>query len=196
MNNKKINLIISILVAVVLLIPAKKYLQKPKDIQVKLELKQTKDIVLQLFYTQNLKTNFSEKDSIIQKIPVKKGEFQTIVIDLKNIDVLEKLRVDLGAYPEKIAIKKLEILGVKDINIPIEKLSTYPMNQIEDKKINNGILELDSNLIDPFIILDSKIIRNSKGVILSYPKIIGAFLLLFFVIYFILGIIQKNKRNN
>ena len=196
MNNKKIKLIVSILVAFILLIPAKKYFQEPRDIQVKIELKQSKNMNLQIFYTQNLKVNFNEKDSVILKIPAEKNRFKTVEINLKNIEVLEKLRIDLGEAPEKVLIKKIEILGVKDINIPMEKLITYPMNQIESKKLNNGVLELDSNLVDPFIILDSKAINNSKGVILNYPKALVAFLILFFGVYFIIGIIQKNKKND
>lgn len=196
MNNKKINLIIAVLIALILLIPTKQYLQKPRDIQVRLELEQSKNLELQVFYTQNSKINFNEKDSVRLKVPADRNNFKTVVIDLKNIDVVEKLRIDLGAYPEKISIKKLEILGAKDINIPMEKLLTYPMNQIEDKKLNNGVLELESNLVDPFIILDSKAINNSKGVILSYPKAIVAFLILFFGVYFIIGLIQKNKKND
>lgn len=112
MKKKLIFLIVSFLIAISLFFSLKKCFGEKNDIELKIDLKLEKDIIFQTFFTQSKDINFNEKDSLRQKI---KGNshFQKISVDLKNVNKLEKLRLDFGEYPGEVYIKSIKIQGEK-----------------------------------------------------------------------------------
>lgn len=193
MKKKLIFLIVSFLIAISLFFSLKKCFGEKNDIELKIDLKLEKDIIFQTFFTQSKDINFNEKDSLRQKI---KGNshFQKISVDLKNVNKLEKLRLDFGEYPGEVYIKSIEIQGEKKINIKLSDMLRFRKNQIEELSLDNNILKIKSNLVDPYIILEDNLVSNTQSIRFNYLESFTFLLLSSLIFYRLLAYIDRKKE--
>lgn len=193
MKKKLIFLIVSFLIAISLFFSLKKCFGEKNDIELKIDLKLEKDIIFQTFFTQSKDINFNEKDSLRQKI---KGNshFQKISVDLKNVNKLEKLRLDFGEYPGEVYIKSIKIQGEKKINIKLSDMLRFRKNQIEELSLDNNILKIKSNLVDPYIILEDNLVSNTQSIRFNYLESFTFLLLSSLIFYRLLVYIDRKKE--
>lgn len=149
----------SFILTSIFILEIKEFISEKRDILVEVKISNEKKIKGQIFYTERLKDNFNEKESFRKDIEASE-KFQNIVFDLKNVEKLEKLRIDFGEYPQLIKIKEIKIIGKKEIIISVDKILKFSSNQLDSKEIKNGELYIYSNHVDPFIVLDSNLIQN------------------------------------
>ena len=162
----------SFILTSIFLLEIKDFIVEKRDILIEVKISNEKKIKGQIFYTERLKDNFNEKESFRKDIEASE-KFQNIVFDLKNVEKLEKLRIDFGEYPQLIKIKEIKIIGKKEIIISVDQILKFSANQLDSKEIKNGELYIYSNQADPFIILDSNLIQNESKINLDVLLLIS-----------------------
>lgn len=192
-KNKKIMLlIISLIISLISFWNLKEYFIITKDINLEINLLNKKDMNFQVFYTQDLNKNFNEIESFRTKI-VGKNDFQIYKLNLKGVENLKKLRVDLGERPEEIVIKNIKIIGDKKIIISPKDLVKSLRNDIEKEEIKKDTIILSSNKNDPYIVLDSKLIENEKIKEFDILQSITLISVIFFGVLKLLEYIDKKR---
>ena len=193
--NKKIKIILMcLLISLTIFWGVKKYINVFKNIRIEIDLMVQKDLDFQLFYTQDLNKNFNETESIKTKIEASPG-FKKIYFDLKKVEKIEKLRIDLGEFPGELSIKIIKISGNKKIELNPKTILNFFKNEIENMKIVNNRLLVSSNSKDPYIILDSNLIKIKRLKTYDISQSITILIVTFFGAYKLINYIDKKKRN-
>ncbi|MGL5278342.1 MAG: alginate O-acetyltransferase AlgX-related protein [Cetobacterium sp.] len=192
-NKKIILLIISLIISLISFWNLKEYLEINRDIKLQITLLNKKDMNFQIFYTQDVDKPFNEIESFRDKI-LGKNEFQKLVLELKDVENLKKLRIDLGEAPGEIKIKEIKIIGDKKIFISPKDLIKFSKNHIEKEEVNKDTIILQSNQIDPYIILNNDLIENKKNKEFDILQSITLISIIFFGVFKLLEYADK-KRN-
>lgn len=191
-NKRIILLVISLIISLISFWNLKGYLKINRDIKLQITLLNKKDMNFQVFYTQDINKPFNEIESFRDKI-LGKNKFQKFELKLKDIENLKKLRIDLGEAPGEIIIKDIKIIGDKKIVIFPEDLIKSSKNDVEKEEIKKEMIILSSNKIDPYIILNNKLIENKKIKEFDILQSITLIIIIFFGIFKLLEYIDKKR---
>lgn len=196
MKNKenKILIIISLLIALGSFWSLKKYVIISEDIKLEIVLLNRKNTNFQVFYTQNLNKEFNEIESFKKKV-IGKNKFQKVILDLKDIETLQKIKIDLGDLSEGVIIKNLKIIGEKNNTIFFKDFSQIKKFNIEEEKVTKDGLILKSTQDNPYIILEKKIIENKKNNRFDILQSINLIIIVFLVVYKFIKYLDKKKIN-
>ena len=183
--------IISFVLTFLLLILIKGVIIKNNGIDVVLDLKSSKDVEIQLFYTTKTTDGFTEENS--KKISLVKSESMEKLTANLNINKIKMLRIDFGEYPGVIDLENIQINGKKKINVNLSELKNYNKNQIKDIIVNKNSVSILSDSADPYIIIDDLDTEglSSMDILLTFTFLV----LFYFLIYkFLLYLKIKKMR--
>ena len=137
----------AIALSVALLMPDKLFPAKAVPFKVIFDSTVQKNIVFQVFYTLTPKENFNEKHSA--KFSVSPGS-RRVLINIQEPHI-SRFRFDFGGYPGEVTIKNLQLAGSRTVAFSnFDKFSFN--NHIQKYEKNNGVLTIQSDTADPFIV--------------------------------------------
>ncbi|MGL5796929.1 MAG: alginate O-acetyltransferase AlgX-related protein [Cetobacterium sp.] len=186
-------LAISLLISIGTLLFFKPFISVKKDIELQLVLKTEQGFDFQIFYTQDKNKGFNEIESFRKKI-LGNDSYQSIKIPLKDVQNLEKLRIDFGTNPGELYLKKIGIVGEKNSKIELKDILSFWMYGIDDLIQQKNSLKIVSNKIDPQIVLKDELVKNVPKKSFDYLQSLTLFITIFFVVYKILMYFNLKKE--
>lgn len=160
------------------------------DIKVSMSLIAEKPFNLQIFYAKNADDGFSENNSLIKKLV---PDINDLEITIDSLSEISRLRIDFGSDPGVILVSNIKVSGDNDIFFSLDNTEEYSYNQLYFQERKNGLSELNSNLPDPFVQINSPFNIKSKTRTLNVIKT-SCVLFLYFILWIVLlSLIEKRK---
>ncbi|MBQ8481523.1 MAG: hypothetical protein IJ532_03210 [Alphaproteobacteria bacterium] len=145
-NKNLMNVICGAVVAVIATAASYSYWHDT-NIRVTFHADSEKELNYQVFYTDNERPGFNEKQSVRQIVPAG-SHCVKIVVPTEKIG---RFRLDPGAKPEKLTIKNLKVSG--DETIEFTDFDNYKYLNIKEHTANeDGSLTIVSDHGDPYIV--------------------------------------------
>ena len=125
---------ISLLIVLLVIFLIKNRLTLDNGIDVVIFMNNSKDMVIQAYYTDDVGKNANEDESV-KKISVgsKSDKFKKVKLNLPT-KLIKKLRIDFDTFPGEFSIQKIEVNGKKKVTVTPDDISKAFFSQIEIKE--------------------------------------------------------------
>lgn len=149
-----------------------------------------KDIVYTLYYTKDIKSDFSKKQSVSKRVKQGSSDVKIII----PTDKLAKFKLDFGSHPGVVNISKLKLKG--RVTIKLNDFVDYIYLNFDSTEVaSDGSVTLISEQDNPSMLVN-KMFNLYKGFDINWVKFLAFFSILyaFFYAFFMLILYEKKKK--
>lgn len=149
-----------------------------------------KDITYKLYYTEDIKSDFSKNKYVSKRVKQGSKDVKIII----PADKLAKFKLDFGSHPGVVNISKLKLKG--RVTIKLNDFVNYIyLNFDSTEVVADGSVTLVSEQDNP-VMMVNKMFNLYKGFDINWLKLIALFSILyaFFYAFFMLILYEKKKK--
>ena len=156
---------ISLLIVLLVIFLIKNRLTLDNGIDVVIFMNNSKDMVIQAYYTDDVGKNANEDESV-KKISVgsKSDKFKKVKLNLPT-KLIKKLRIDFDTFPGEFLVQKIEIKGKKKVIIKPEDINRAFFSEMGVNEKTEEYIFLDGTGPDPFMVLiEENVLKVEKAI--------------------------------